>query len=98
MLGAVEQAGGTLYMVGSKPEALQKASGNVRDSFPGLRMVGRYAGYFSQDVEKDVILAIRKASPSVLLAGDGLKGKALWLKRNEASFGFGISLFCESCF
>lgn len=98
MLGALEQAGGTLYMVGSKPEALQKASGNVRDSFPGLRLVGRYAGYFRPDVEKDVILAIKKAGPSILLAGDGLKGKDLWLKRNELSFGFGISLFCDSCF
>jgi N-acetylglucosaminyldiphosphoundecaprenol N-acetyl-beta-D-mannosaminyltransferase len=98
MLGAVEQAGGTLYMVGSKPEALQIASRNVRDSFPGLRLVGRYAGYFKPEIEKDVILAIKKAGPSVLLVGDGIKGKALWLKRNEASFSFGISLFCENCF
>jgi N-acetylglucosaminyldiphosphoundecaprenol N-acetyl-beta-D-mannosaminyltransferase len=98
MLGSVEQIGGTLYLVGSRAEALQKAFGNVRDSFPGLRLVGRYAGYFSPEVEKDVILAIRKAGPTVLLGGDGLKAGDLWLKRHENSFGFGISLYCDHCF
>jgi N-acetylglucosaminyldiphosphoundecaprenol N-acetyl-beta-D-mannosaminyltransferase len=98
MLGAVEQTGGTLYLVGSKPSSLQTAFGNVRDSFPGLRLVGRYAGYFRPEMEKDIILAIRKAGPTILLAGDGLKGKDLWLKRHEDSFGFGISLYCGSCF
>ncbi|ADK79307.1 WecB/TagA/CpsF family glycosyltransferase [Sediminispirochaeta smaragdinae] len=98
LLGAIEQIGGTLYLVGSRPDALQKAFGNVRDSFPGLRLVGRYAGYFRKDIERDVITAIKKAGPTILLAGDGLKGKALWLKRHERSFGFGISLFCDGCF
>lgn len=98
LLGAVEQIRGSLYMVGSKPGALHIASSNVRDSFPGLRLVGRYAGYFRQEIENDVILAIRKAGPTVLLAGDGLKGKGIWLKRNEKAFGFGISMYSESCF
>ena len=36
----------TLYMLGSNKTTLQQAEANVRATFPGLRVVGRYVGYY----------------------------------------------------
>ena len=53
----------TLYMLGSHRTTLQKAEANVRATFPGLRIVGRYVGYYSKQVEPDIVQAIFKAQP-----------------------------------
>jgi N-acetylglucosaminyldiphosphoundecaprenol N-acetyl-beta-D-mannosaminyltransferase len=51
-----------------------------------LQIVGRYAGYYSKNVEGDVIAAIRKASPSVVLLSDGIPEKKNWYYRRRANF------------
>jgi len=49
-------------------------------------------------MEKNIILAIRKASPSLLLAGSGLPGKDTWVANNKRNFNPGIYLWCGDCF
>ena len=98
LLGSLEQAGGTVYLLGSRNRELNISSGNLRDSFPGLRIVGRHAGFFDQDREKDIVMAIQKATPTLLLAGSGLKGKNRWILRKKGDFHPGIYLWCGECF
>ncbi len=98
LLGILEKYHKTLYLAGMKPSALQTASGNLRASFPGLSIVGRCAGYFKKDSEKDIVLAIRKAAPSLLLCGKGIPGKNKWLFRNMKDFNAGLFLWCGDCF
>ena len=38
----------------------------------------------------NVLTAIKKSSPALLLTGKGLKGKNLWLYRNSQSFNPGF--------
>ena len=58
----------------------------IRATFPGLSIVGRYTARFNKERESDVITAIKKASPSLLLASRGLKGKMFWINRNRKKF------------
>ncbi len=98
LLGALEKSRNTLYLAGMKPSGLNVVSGNLRDSFPGLRIVGRCAGYFKPQMEEDIILAIKKASPSLLLCGNGIPGKNRWIFRNMKKFNSGLFLWCGDCF
>lgn len=98
LLGILEKQSHSLYLAGSKPAELQITSTNLRDSFPGLSIVGRYAGFYKRELEKDMVLAIKKASPSLLLVGNGVPGRSNWLSKNTKNFNPGIYLWCGNCF
>ena len=97
-LGIMEKYQKTLYLIGGKQGSLQTVFNNMRISFPGLNIVGRYTGYYNQKIEDNILLAIRKASPALLLAGDGLKGADKWLNYKKESFNPGIYISCRECF
>jgi N-acetylglucosaminyldiphosphoundecaprenol N-acetyl-beta-D-mannosaminyltransferase len=98
LLGALEKQSLTVYLFGGRPRPLQVAAGNIRDSFPGLTIVGRYSGYYRKEIEQDIILAIRKASPSLLLTGTGIPGNDLWIHRNRKEFNPGFYLWAGDNF
>lgn len=97
VLGLLEQKNGSVYLMGSKAGSLHTAASNLRGSFPKLRIVGRCAGYYSQADESNIVLAIRKASPSLLLAGNGIPGKAKWFLSHRDKLAPGIWLWCGDC-
>lgn len=98
VLGILEKHSGSIYLIGLHPRDLQRAAGNLRDSFPGLQILGRYAGYFSKKLENDVVLAIRKSSPSLVLAGPGVKKGRLWFLHHRDELPGGLTLWCGECF
>ena len=98
LLGAIENNGKSVYLLGEKLNVLQVTESNIKASFPGLTIVGRCTGFFPKDMEKNIITAIKKASPALLLAGTGLPGKRYWIKRNNAIFNPGISLWVDNSF
>ena len=98
LLGVLEKTGKSLYILGSRKKNILKSESNLRTSFPGLQIVGRYAGSFTAQEEKDILLAVRKSSPSLLLTGKGLKGNNLWLYRNRKDLSRGIHLWGRTCF
>ena len=83
------------YFLGSKKRDLHKAEKNIRDTFPGLRIVGRYPGSFRKQEEPAIIEAIRKASPSLLFVGKGVRGEEFWIARNSGRLGKGLRLWCS---
>ncbi len=98
LLAALEQRGKSAYLFGSTRTSIQKAEGNIKTTFPGLRVVGRYAGRYPKPVEGAIIEAIKKATPSLLLVGAGVPGREKWIPRNLASFNSGIFLWCSDLF
>jgi len=98
LLGVLETSGKSLYILGSRKKNILKSESNLRTSFPGLHIVGRYAGTFSQNEEKNILMAVKKSSPSLLLTGKGLKGNNLWLYRNRKQLPEGLELWGRTCF
>ena len=86
------------YLLGGKKWILLKTEKNVRQTFPKLRVVGRFAGEFRRQEEATIIEAIRKASPSLLLVGKGVRGEERWIAKNSASLGNGLRLWCSDLF
>jgi len=86
------------YFLGGKKHLLAKAEKNIRATFPALRVVGRFPGSFRRQDEATIIEAIRKASPSLLLVGKGVRGGERWIARNTKRLGKGMRLWCSDLF
>jgi N-acetylglucosaminyldiphosphoundecaprenol N-acetyl-beta-D-mannosaminyltransferase len=88
----------SVYLLGGKPRILQKTEKNIRQTFPRLRIVGRYIGAFKRHEEATILQAIRKASPSLLLVGKGVAGEEQWIVKNSAQLSGGLRLWCSDLF
>ena len=98
LLAVVERLSKTVYLLGARKEDLERAERNLRDSFPGLRLVGRFSGYFPKEIRKNVLLGVKKASPSLLIVGHGLEGQDLWILRHKTELNPGIYLWAGDSF
>ena len=88
----------SLYLFGSSEKTLSKAEHNIRDTFTNLRVLGRYIGYYPKNVEGDIVQAIFKAQPSLVLLSDGIKEKNCWAYRRRNSFSSSIFLYYKDAF
>lgn len=93
MLGALETRGRSLYLLGAKNQDLRNVDQNLRQTFPGIKVVGRYTGYYPRAMERNIITAIKKASPHFVLVGPGIRGKDKWIYRNKKEFSRGVFLW-----
>ena len=98
LLGILEKNEFPVFLLGSRSSILKKAEKNLRTTFPRLKIVGRYEGYMRKQEEGAVIEAVRKSSPSLLLAGIGIRGRELWIGRNSERLNTGLRLWCSDLF
>jgi N-acetylglucosaminyldiphosphoundecaprenol N-acetyl-beta-D-mannosaminyltransferase len=98
LLSLVERLKGSVYLLGGSKEVIETAETNLRGSFHGIRVVGRYNGFFPRPIEADIVTAIKKSAPTLLLAGTGLPGREAWLQRHRRDLAPGISLWAGNCF
>jgi len=98
LLAALEQHGKSVYLLGGSRSSVQKAAGNIKTTFPGIRVVGRFAGRYPKHIESAIVEAIKKATPSLLLVGSGVPGRERWIPRNLSRFNSGIYLWCSDLF
>lgn len=83
----------TLYLLGGRKETLTIAERNVHDTFPELRIIGRYPGYYQKSWEPRVIESLYKSSPSLVLMSEGFAEKELWAYRRRNQFGSSIFIY-----
>lgn len=98
VLSILESHFKTTYLLGSYKKTLVKAENNIRDTFPSLRIVGRYVGYYPKQIENDIISAIFKSQPSLVLMSDGIKEKDCWAYKRRNRFSSSIFLYYKDSF
>ena len=98
LLTILERQEYPLYLLGGRKPVLRKAEKNIHLTFPRLKIIGRCAGGVQKQDEPAVMEAIRKSSPSLLLAGRGIRGGELWIARNGAHLNSGFRLWCSDLF
>ncbi len=74
ILTVVEKAQGAVYLLGARKGTLEAAEDNLRGSFHGIRVVGRYFGFYQKGIEASIVTAIKKSAPHLLLVGSGVAG------------------------
>jgi N-acetylglucosaminyldiphosphoundecaprenol N-acetyl-beta-D-mannosaminyltransferase len=98
LLSILEKRELSVYLLGSRAGILKKTEKNIRQTFPRLRVVGRYVGAFKKQDEKTILEAIRKAAPSLLLVGRGVRAGEFWIARNGSRLSRGFRLWCSDLF
>lgn len=83
----------SVYLLGGHKGSLMDSERNIRATYPGLQVVGRYVGYFPKSVEKDVISAIYKANPSLVLLSDGIPNGECWAYNRRNQFGSSFFIY-----
>ena len=98
ILGILDSHYKSLYLFGSTKKTLTKTEHNIRDTFRNLRIIGRYVGYYPKSVENDIVEAMFKAQPSLVLLSDGIKEKNCWAYRRRNRFSSSIFLYYKDAF
>jgi N-acetylglucosaminyldiphosphoundecaprenol N-acetyl-beta-D-mannosaminyltransferase len=98
LLSILEKEENSIFLLGAESRVLKKAEKNIHSTFPNLKILGRSEGRIRKQEEPAVIEAIRKASPSLLLAGKGIRGGELWIAKNTNRLNSGFHLWCSDLF
>ncbi len=98
LLGILENKTKSVYLLGSDMNGVRAVESTLRSTFPGIRVVGRYAANFRKKRKMDVLTAIKKSSPTLLLTGVGLKGRHLWFSRHRQHLAGGLAIWEKTCF
>jgi N-acetylglucosaminyldiphosphoundecaprenol N-acetyl-beta-D-mannosaminyltransferase len=77
------ERGWSLFLLGAAPSVAERAAEALQRKYPGLRVVGCYAGSPHRDEEPAIRARIIAARPTVLLVAYGHPGQELWIARNQ---------------
>jgi N-acetylglucosaminyldiphosphoundecaprenol N-acetyl-beta-D-mannosaminyltransferase len=91
LLKMANDKGLKLYAVGGKPGVAEAAMKNIREKYPGIKIVGTQHGYFKgthlgkngHEEELAVIEDINKHQPHILFVGFGAKKQEQWIEYNK---------------
>ena len=98
LLSTADELKKSVYILGGRKEDLEKVESNLRTSFPNMPIVGRYTGNFSREMEKNILVAIKKASPAFVIVGSGVKRTDLWIMKNRDLVNPSIFVDAGNCF
>jgi N-acetylglucosaminyldiphosphoundecaprenol N-acetyl-beta-D-mannosaminyltransferase len=90
MLGMLRHAsarGYRLYCLGATADVLASALARIAAEFPGVKIVGRRDGYFSEAEEDEIAELIRRSRPDILLVAMSSPKKERFLGRWGQSLG-----------
>jgi N-acetylglucosaminyldiphosphoundecaprenol N-acetyl-beta-D-mannosaminyltransferase len=81
-----EHVGHSLYFLGGEPEEAGNAARALLHKHPNLKIVGTQHGYFDKTTtslqNQDVIEAINKVKPAILVLGMGMPLQERWFSEN----------------
>ena len=91
-----EERGFTLFFLGARPGVAAEAARRLRESHPGLEIVGVRHGFFDHGAgspeNRAVVAEINAARPDVLLIGLGMPLQERWLMENHHRLDVGVAL------
>ncbi|MFW5992037.1 MAG: WecB/TagA/CpsF family glycosyltransferase, partial [Halanaerobiaceae bacterium] len=61
-----------LYLLGSKPDVIEKACDQITKNHPGIKIAGFHHGYLDRKLQQEVIRDINRISPDILFVGMGV--------------------------
>ena len=80
LFGELKSSDKTVFLLGAKPGVADKAAENLREEYPGLKIVGTCDGYFQDDsVPIDKINSVK---PDLLLVCLGCPKQEYWMHDN----------------
>jgi exopolysaccharide biosynthesis WecB/TagA/CpsF family protein len=86
------------FLLGATEEANEKAARTLRETYPGLQIVGRRHGYFSATDEDEVCDEINLTQPDVIWVGLSVPREYEFAVRNKSRLKAGWLVTCGGCY
>lgn len=77
------QEGYKYYFFGSKPGTSEQAAEKMRETYPGIQIVGTRNGYFKPEDEAEIIADINASGANILLVALGAPKQEKWIEANK---------------
>lgn len=91
----------SLYLLGAKPEVVEKAANNLRNSAEGL-VINYHHGYFDKDKNSADNIKIReeinRIKPNILIVAFGMPLQEKWLRENFDELNVNIMMTAGGAF
>ncbi len=71
------------YFFGSKPGISEEAAVKMRETYPGIEIVGTRNGYFKPEDEAEIIADIYASGANILLVALGAPKQEKWIEANK---------------
>lgn len=81
------ERGDRLFLLGTKPEMLAAAVARLQKLAPELQLVGSHHGFLRDAQASEVLEAIRRAQPDILLVGMGSPRQEIWMAEHAERAG-----------
>jgi exopolysaccharide biosynthesis WecB/TagA/CpsF family protein len=86
------------FLLGATEEANAETARILAETYPGLQIVGRLHGYFSEYEEDDIVDEINLTQPDVVWVGLSVPREYEFAIRNKARLKAGWLVTCGGCF
>ncbi len=84
--------GWRLFLLGAAPGVAERVAAVLRRRYPGVEVVGTYAGSPRREEEAEITRRVREAGADVLLVAYGAPAQDLWIARNLARTGAAVGI------
>ena len=92
----------TMFLLGGKDGAAQKAADKLMGQVPGLEIVGTHHGYFDKrkggQANQTLVKHINRAAPDVLVVGFGIPLQERWILENKSDLQVRVFLAAGALF
>ncbi len=85
-----------IYILGGNEKSIVRAEKNIKSSFPGIRLMGRYHIKYKKDFEKDLITAMQKTSSSLIIVSMNRPKQEKWIASKISGFKKGVFIGVEN--
>ncbi|GHU35454.1 UDP-N-acetyl-D-mannosamine transferase [Spirochaetia bacterium] len=93
LLTTIDDRDQRLYLLGGKSRLLYTVERNIRQTFPHISIVGRHTSDIKKHEENLLLQSIKRASPTLVLVGKGVRGREKWLAHHAEKLGPGLRLW-----
>jgi exopolysaccharide biosynthesis WecB/TagA/CpsF family protein len=93
-----QEIGLRFFLLGATEETNAKAAETLRETYPGLQIVGRHHGYFSELEEDALCDEINLTQPDVIWVGLSVPREYEFSVRNRSHLKAGWIVTCGGCF
>ena len=87
LIRLADQRGLRVFLLGARPEVLDRVCREVALSYPHVVVCGARDGYFAKEEEESVVATVREAQPDVLFLALPTPEKELFLDRHAERLG-----------
>jgi len=92
VLAEAAREGWRVFLLGGEPGIAAAAARAMKESFPGLNIVGEHHGFFSRSEEPQVLEMVRAAKPHVLLLALGVPRQEKWAAAHLGSLRVPVAI------